>query len=404
MNIVYVVYREDNTMVFNSQVLEYLKLMKHNKNTSLIVFRNHVNFFKKNEVESKISKYVDDYVTFPSLPPLSTKQLDVDAIRMKRVVRKKYKEDEQLLIMCRGELATYIASKAFSGFKNCKILFDNRGLPVEEIEMGGKKSIAYRLNKSVKYKATIFSKDHSDIYSFVTNNLREYLIKTYNYSDYKPHFIIPTLHLESNIEAKTLEQIKKNIFYNEQNFYVTYMGSVATWQNISQVLETYSLIKQQIPLAKLLLLTNGTIKFPESMRDTLIDSIIVKSVPHHLIKYYLNISQLGLVLRSNSIVNKVAAPTKIAEYLSNDLKILYKGEIGVLKDLIHNQSDLIIDMDESNWLNKIIGNNVSELKKEKNEKGYKDYFDMEKNQKMLIEGIEKLFNERNSTRNKFINS
>ena len=55
MKICYIVYREDNVMVFGSQVLEYLQKLKEYpdvEETSLVLFRHEDNLFKKNEVEN----------------------------------------------------------------------------------------------------------------------------------------------------------------------------------------------------------------------------------------------------------------------------------------------------------------------------------------------------------------
>ena len=57
MKICYIVYREDNVMVFDSQVLEYLQKLKEYpdvEETSLVLFRHEDNLFKKNEVENKV--------------------------------------------------------------------------------------------------------------------------------------------------------------------------------------------------------------------------------------------------------------------------------------------------------------------------------------------------------------
>ena len=392
MKIVYVVYREDNTMVFNSQVLEYLNIMKKEHEVSLMVFRNHVNFFKKTKVENKISKYVDNYVTLPSLPPLSMKQLDFDASRLRRNLKPKYKKDKTLLIICRGELATYIANKAFSEYKNKNIFFDNRGLPIEELEMRNESSYIFKKNKEVKLKATLYAKDNSDIYSFVTNNLREYLLEKYNYSKDKPFFIMPTLSLNEEIDEEELEGIKKEINYEEENFYVTYIGSIAAWQNVDQIFDLFKRIKKEIPNAILIFLTNGEIKLPQSLSTSLKKSIIIKSASHKQVKNYLQLSSVGLVLRNDDIVNKVAAPTKIAEYLTSNTPIIYDGEIGIIEDLKKkNLGEELIKLTDKNLMEKIITIDKRNVIKTKfNE--YCAYFDMETNQKEMLEEIIKIQN------------
>ena len=91
MKVCYIVYREENVMVFQSQVLEYLQLLKLNKKVSsveLILFCHEENLKKRKEVEKKISCYVDEYKTFLTIaPPLSEAQLIIDARRLKNMFR-----------------------------------------------------------------------------------------------------------------------------------------------------------------------------------------------------------------------------------------------------------------------------------------------------------------------------
>ena len=54
MKVCYFVYREDNVMVYASQVLEYLQQLKEKPSVEeigLIVFRHEKNLFKKDKVE-----------------------------------------------------------------------------------------------------------------------------------------------------------------------------------------------------------------------------------------------------------------------------------------------------------------------------------------------------------------
>ena len=60
-------------MVFDSQVLEYLKIMRSKvEKIELIVFRHEKNLFHKSALEAKIMDYVDECTTYMSAPVLST--------------------------------------------------------------------------------------------------------------------------------------------------------------------------------------------------------------------------------------------------------------------------------------------------------------------------------------------
>ena len=81
MKICYVVYREDNVMVFDSQVLEYLQKIKDYpevEEVTLVLFRHEDHLFKKKETEEKILHFVDNCISFPSLPVLTMAQLNVN--------------------------------------------------------------------------------------------------------------------------------------------------------------------------------------------------------------------------------------------------------------------------------------------------------------------------------------
>lgn len=390
MQIIYIVYREDNSMVFNSQVLEYLKLLDKDYKVKLVVFRNYTNLFKKKIVEDKVSQYVNDFNTFFTFPLFSKIQLNLAAIRLKFIM--KLKCEEKLLVFCRGELSTFIADKTFKKYKNKVILFDNRGLPIEELEMRKKNDIIYKFNKKVKLDAINYAKDNCDLYSFVTSNLRKYMLQKYDYNNTKKYFIIPTLNIKGNIDSDILKGIKKDINYDENNFYIIYIGSVAVWQSIDKLFDVFIKLKRVYNNSKLLILTNDSVVIPDKLENYINESIIIKSVNHNIVKYYLEISNLGLVIRNDNIVNKVAAPTKIAEYLSNNIPILYDGEIGVINDLIDKYGNQgLINLNKDDW-----EDTIKEIINNKNKSFinnlYDDYFDMEKNQDKLMFEIMKLLN------------
>lgn len=99
MKVCYFVYREDNVMVYASQVLEYLQQLKEKPSVEeigLIVFRHEKNLFKKGKVEERALQYVDWVASFSSMPVLTTLQLRLNALRARRFVRNKYSKTKVL--------------------------------------------------------------------------------------------------------------------------------------------------------------------------------------------------------------------------------------------------------------------------------------------------------------------
>ena len=104
-----------------------------------------------------------------------------------------------------------------------------------------------------------------------------------------------------------------------------------------------------------MILTNGDIPELQAVKEKLQGRMVIKGVKHSLMKYYLALSNVGIVIRDDNIVNRVAAPTKIAEYLTNGLKILYSGDIGIITDLksILGNQMIIEYKNDNDWIQAI---------------------------------------------------
>lgn len=389
MKIFYIVYREDNVMVFESQVLEYLQKMGPKVDSiELAVFRHEKNLFRRQKVENIIKKYVKECKTFVSFPVLSRIQLKINAFRLKRYIMKKHSGSEQIAVICRGDLAAYVGSKAFSNYDNVRILFDNRGLPIEESQMSHGDQFIHKMNRRIKAYAINYAKSHCDMYNFVTNRLRVYDIQNYGYDAELPYTIIPTLYHADTINLNVLNRIRQEEKCDKEDFIVTYTGSTAAWQSVERLIDIIEQIYRHNGKARFFILTNGAIEGVERLPGDLQSRIIIKNVPHAKIKYYLAMSNVGIVIRDENIVNQVAAPTKIAEYITSGMKILYSGDIGILDDLKCVSSRInMVNIDENkDWLD------LLDLSMEKYiDTDCVNYFDMEKRQVDTLELIKKAF-------------
>lgn len=388
MKICYIVYREDNVMVFDSQVLEYLKKMRSKvEYIELIVFRHETNLLHKSILEEKILNYVDECTTYISAPVLSALQLKVNALRLKLHVQRKYNSGD-VAVICRGDLAGYVGTKAFRGIMNSRLLLDNRGLPIEESIMSYGDQWIHKLNRRAKAYAMNYAKDHCDAYNFVTTKLREHDIATYGYREDLPYTIIPTLFTNEHIDESELEKIRAAEQCTSEDFIVTYIGSTAAWQETNNLPQIISKIYKKKRKTFFFILTDGTIEDFWELPAELQQRIVVKKVSHEKVKYYLALSDVGIVVRDNSIVNKVAAPTKIAEYVTSGVQLLYSGNIGILSDLkAMDLSGNMVDMEANpDWDLMLTGRC-----EQKDLTVYINYFDMEKRQNETLQMLNECF-------------
>ena len=395
MKICYIVYREDNVMVFDSQVLEYLQKLKEHpeiEEISLVLFRHEKNMFKKVEIERKLLGYVDTCISFPTLPALTVTQLDVNSNRLRRYAQKKYVASDRVAVICRGDLAAYVGAKAFLNMKNCRVLYDNRGIAFEESIMAHGDVWIHKRNREIKLKALTYAKQHCDLYNFVTNPMRNYMIEKYEFSESIPYTIIPTLYKADAYAPDKLEEIRRTEQWQESDYVITYVGSTNAWQSTAQLVDIIEKASRLSDRVRFMVLTNGDIPALKPLKEKLKNRLTITSVKHSMMKYYLAISDMGIVIRDRNIVNRVAAPTKIAEYLTNGLKILYSGEIGIITDLksLLEEDVLIEYRSNDNWLHAISSGSGSH-KKEANPK-IVAYFDMLTRQGETLKMLNKAFN------------
>lgn len=382
MKLVYLVYREDNVMVYESQVLEYLRSMKEKQlfdSIELVVFRHEQNLNKKDEVEARIHKYIDNAETFWSFPVMCMQQLNANARRFQNYLYRSYSKDEQIAVVCRGDLAAYVGIRAFRNFPNSRILYDNRGLAYEESVMSHSRSLIHTINRNVKREALRRSKDHCDMYNFVTNAMRDYLMKEYGFDPSIPYTIIPTLYRAEPGTDEEYRVIANREGISPTDYVISYVGSTAAWQSTKQLIEIIRTIGEKYLYAHFFILSNGEIPELQSLSEQIKSRVVLKSVPHKEMKYYLRMTRVGIVIRDSNIVNHVAAPTKIAEYLTSGVLILYSGDIGIITDLKGKTdgAQLICIDTEPDWLGKIDPNIIPEKHIDPN---VIDYFDMDKRQ------------------------
>ncbi len=391
MKLCYVVFREDNTMVFHSQVLEYLQVLKNNpdiEQTELIVFRKS----KKEPLEQRIHKYVDHCKTFASGRIFLNFQLCFYAKKLRQYIKKTYNKNDNIAVICRGGNSSYIASKALKRIPNSRILFDNRGLPIEESQMRND-NIIRKFVRVMKKQVINYAKSHCDMYNFVTSPMRDYLVEKYNYKSDIPFTIIPTLYnTEDNISSTPDNNVCKCDF--KFDFTVSYIGSMAVWQSSNKLIELIVAIGNKYPKARFFILTKDNLSFSDAIPKDIKDRIIFKNVPHSEIKHYLANSDLGIVLRDDNIVNRVAAPTKIAEYLTSGIPILYSGDIGILTDLKNAgiNTPMIDIAHQNDWLENI--EKYVQLRRNNVDTKVVEYFDMKTRQRETLEMIKNSFKNR----------
>ena len=163
-----------------------------------------------------------------------------------------------------------------------------------------------------------------------------------------------------------------------------YAGAIQKWQKIDVSLSIFNTYHKHNPKSKFIILTrniNAVEKLLEEldMKD-LRDALIIKSVKHEEVPLYLNASDIAFLIRDNVLLNQVASPTKLAEYLACGLPIITSSVADkwvndsikkclVMQDKeedICNKIDKVLSIADKNYIHNYALENLSVLTDTKN--------------------------------------
>lgn len=109
-------------------------------------------------------------------------------------------------------------------------------------------------------------------------------------------------------------EIIKSKNYQKKSF--AYVGSLDLWQCFDETLKFYKKIEERFPDAELKVLTFSVEEAEIKIRNAGIQNYKVKCVKKEEVKKELSDVVYGFILRKDSIVNRVATPTKLSSYMS----------------------------------------------------------------------------------------
>lgn len=332
--------------VFDSQILTLIKLLKkENVDIKLINFDRECFYKESIQHTNKKIHYIESILNDKIILIKKVKKGSyLEPIIMNLYVSKlcrniKSVTDNNIIFHCRGQYSSYIALKVKEKLKdkNIKVISDFRGiLDKEYISVYKNRNIFYKItlplivNKIKRIEKYII--ENANYITCVTNSYRNILANEY-LLNYNNIYVIPTcINIEDiNFSLKDRIQIRKEL--NIENKYVIiYSGGGQAWQQPNEIIQTYIKIKKQKKEAYLMILTKDKEIFEPLLKQNKIDSdnYVIISCEYKDIYKYLSCADLGLLIRKDNAVNKVASPTKFAEYISCHVPILLSRNIGDL--------------------------------------------------------------------------
>ena len=202
-----------------------------------------------------------------------------------------------------------------------------------------------------------FALKHSQLHIFVSEAMREFYESKYRLK-VQDYYIMPCFNASFEAENVAKKDFSGRVF--------TYAGALSKWQCIEQTLDLYARIEKAADnTTKLLLLTPEKEKAAEMVAHHRIMNAEIRFVHYSELTQVLREVTYGFALREDNSINRVATPTKLANYVANGVIPIYSrcvqdfftksrgNEYQVVIDDVNNISDESISEIVS-WMQKPI--------------------------------------------------
>ncbi len=224
-----------------------------------------------------------------------------------------------------GERGMYINNlwpfKLFS--PKTKLVVDIHGAVAEELEYQ-KKSQA-EINKGrAEEKIAVTSVDYVICQS---DEMKRYIIN--NYQVNPSQICVYRCGIDNELfklDSESRIAIRAQLGIDDKDIVFIYSGGLHPWQRVGDSIEMFNIIHKEYPSTKLIILTGdieGAYNMLQEQNVSNIDkSIIITKLPFKDVPKYLNAADVAFLLRHNHIMNAVASPTKLAEYMGCGLPVI----------------------------------------------------------------------------------
>jgi glycosyltransferase involved in cell wall biosynthesis len=341
MNVLYISYDGMTDPLGQSQVIPYLAGLSSKGYKITIISCEKKDKFEKQEeyIFNLLNKSNISWlpVTYSPLPSILSKQLNLH--RIKRKAKTACKNNKIQMVHCRSYMAALIGIELKQKF-GIKFIFDMRGFWADERIDGNIWSFKNNLHKHIynyfKKKEIDFLSNADYTISLTQNAKNEILSWKQFQKNIIPIQVIPCcadlkLFSENNIDKTRLQALKNNLIITENDFIISYLGSIGTWYMLDEMLDFFKCLSEKKTNAKFLFITpdnENIIISKAASKNIPREKLIIYSATRNEVPLYLSISHISIYFIKPVFSKKASSPTKTAEIMGLGIPIITNSGIG----------------------------------------------------------------------------
>lgn len=327
--IFYITFNDYAGGVYASQVVDTVSFLNNKLNikTRIVAFISIRGFFRERK---KIKSLSPSAIVVPMFPGVKRWRMNsVILFLLYRMFRPK-------ISLCRGVFAFGLANKCRK--QNHKLVFDARGAYHAEFS-------EYKMVDDENFIESIKQLEcdaikKADKCLAVSKELIGYWFNNYAYNAKDKTQVIPCTVSENFLRYSIYS---KRSEFNETDIVICFSGSSSGWQSESQLVDFLVAQLQRNSSVKVLLLSKFDLN-KYSKLNQFKDRITIKWVKAEDMPYWLSQSDYGILIREETVTNKVSSPVKFGEYLSCGCKVLISENVGDFTEFVRkNKCGLILN-------------------------------------------------------------
>lgn len=236
--------------------------------------------------------------------------------------------DEPILVHCRGEATAAAAAHLKRHDPRLRVVLDLRGAQADEVAFRGPLGWWMRRWGRRNRRAAFAG---ADAVNAVSSRLLD-LFRDQGLlrSDLPTTLVGCCVDTKRFLYDPAVRVARRKELGFDGKFVVCYCGAMSHWQRPDALAGAFAAIRADMPDAHFFALTRE----PDPIRVELArvgvaeGDVTVRSAPHAEVASYLMAADVALLLRDDTLTNRVAAPVKYAEYLCSGLPVILTPYIG----------------------------------------------------------------------------
>ncbi|MCF8463878.1 MAG: glycosyltransferase [Flavobacteriales bacterium] len=355
MNVLYLSYDGLTDGLGRSQVLPYLFGLRKLEHTFTIVSFEKKAPYKRDR--NAIQKLVDETgikwipLKYTSSPPIFSTIYDV--YKLIKTVEKIHQKTPFDIIHCRSYITSLVGLRMQKKY-NVKFVFDMRAFYADERVDGGlwnlKNPIFNTVYNYFKRKEVEFLSNANHSISLTEKGKN--IIHSWKNVKNQPVQIevIPCCadleHFHpSKIDLPLQSDLKSKFRMAEDDFVITYLGSIGTWYMLNEMLDFFKVLLEKCPNSKFLFITTDkpeTIVPKVQERMIPLDRIIISPAKREEVPTFLSLANAAIFFIQPVFSKSGSSPTKHGEMLGMGLPVIANSGVGDVDRIIEDTNSGIL--------------------------------------------------------------